>query len=120
MTDIKLKLKDLHQHILTSEYASQINLNFISNVLRELLNDYVIIKKDTLKYRLKVEETTENWTLDPRRTQTVLTCELPLKTRSAVYDTFLGLDPDIRKKALDEMKEELLQGFCDYLENKCD
>ena len=52
--------------------------------------------------------------------QTVLTCELPLKTRVAVYDTFLGIDSDIRKKTLDEMKKELLQGFCDYLENKCD
>lgn len=120
MTNIKLKLNDLRRHILTSEYTSQIDLNLIYNVLGELLNDYIIIKKDTFKYKLKVKEATENWTLDPSMPQTVFTCELPLKAIIAVYDTILRIDPNARKKILDEMKKRLLQEFCDYLENKCD
>lgn len=120
MTDIKEKIKELDNHINLAQYGSQIDFNFLYNLFKELLYDYVIIRKDTLKYRLEVKESTENWTLDPSMTQTVLTCELPLKVRASVYDKFLEINLDERKKCLDEMKEELLEKFCNYLENKCD
>ena len=120
MTDIKEKLKELDSHIKLSQYGSQIDFNYLYKLFNELLYDYIIIKKDTLKYRLEIKESTENWTLLPSMAKTVLTCELPLKVSSSVYDKYLEIGPDVRKKILDEMKEELLEKFCNYLENKCD